>query len=39
MKKYTDKIVLNASDLVGHLNCGHLTELDLQMNLLAGKAS
>ena len=31
MKKYTDKIVLSASDLVRHLNCGHLTELDLQV--------
>ena len=31
MKKHLDKIVLSASDLVGHLNCAHLTELDLQV--------
>jgi len=31
MKKHVDQIVLSASDLVGHLNCGHLTELDLQV--------
>lgn len=31
MKKYVDQIILSASDLVGHLNCGHLTELDLQV--------
>lgn len=30
MKQRADKIVLSASDPVGHLNCGHLTELDLQ---------
>ncbi|HLP66662.1 MAG TPA: TM0106 family RecB-like putative nuclease [Rhizobium sp.] len=31
MKKHVGQIVLSASDLVGHLNCGHLTELDLQV--------
>lgn len=28
MKKDTDFIQLSASDLVGHLNCAHMTELD-----------
>ena len=28
MKKFEDKIVLSASDLVGHLNCHFLTKLD-----------
>ncbi|QJF51101.1 TM0106 family RecB-like putative nuclease [Roseobacter ponti] len=31
MRKHVDQIVLSASDLVGYLNCGHLTELDLQV--------
>lgn len=31
MKMHPNEIVLSASDLVGHLNCGHLTELDLQV--------
>ena len=31
MKQHADKIILSASDLVGHLNCGHLTELDLRV--------
>ena len=31
MKQHKDNIVLSASDLVGHLNCGHLTELDMQV--------
>ena len=31
MKKNHDGIVLSASDLVGHLNCRHLTALDLQV--------
>lgn len=31
MKKHVDQITLSASDLVGHLNCAHLTELDLQV--------
>ena len=31
MKKHVDQIVLSASDLVGHLNCGHLTELDFRV--------
>jgi predicted RecB family nuclease len=34
MKKVADFIQLSASDLVGHLNCSHLTELDL--NVLSG---
>ena len=25
------ELALSASDLVGHLNCGHLTALDLQV--------
>lgn len=29
MQKRDDTLVLSASDLIGHLNCGHLTELDL----------
>ena len=29
MQKLTEVIYLTASDLVGHLNCHHLTELDL----------
>jgi uncharacterized protein len=28
MQKIGDSILLSASDLVGHLGCGHLTELD-----------
>ncbi|MEP6186330.1 TM0106 family RecB-like putative nuclease [Roseibium sp.] len=31
MKKIIDVIRLSASDLVGHLNCSHLTELDLKV--------
>lgn len=31
MKKIIDVIQLSASDLVGHLNCNHLTELDLNV--------
>lgn len=31
MKKHTDIIRLSASDIVGHLNCNHLTELDLNV--------
>lgn len=31
MKKIANSIVLSASDLVGSLNCGHLTALDLQV--------
>lgn len=31
MRKITDVIQLSASDLVGHLNCSHLTELDLNV--------
>jgi uncharacterized protein len=31
MKKIIDVIQLSASDLVGYLNCGHLTELDLNV--------
>lgn len=34
MKKAFDAIQLSASDLVGHLNCSHLTELDL--NVVSG---
>ncbi len=34
MKKVTNIIQLSASDLVGHLNCNHLTELDL--NVVSG---
>lgn len=29
MQKLGDSILLSASDLVGHLNCGHLTSLDI----------
>ena len=29
MQKVGDKITLSASDLVGHLNCQHLTGLDI----------
>lgn len=29
MQKHGDFLLLSASDLVGHLNCGHLTGLDL----------
>jgi predicted RecB family nuclease len=32
MMKATDDLHLNASDLVGHLNCRHLTELDLAVS-------
>ena len=35
MKTVSDQIILSASDLVGHLNCAHLTDLDLQV--VAGK--
>lgn len=31
MKKHSDTILLSSHDLVGHLNCGHLTGLDLQV--------
>jgi len=31
MRKISDVIQLSASDLVGHLNCNHLTELDLSV--------
>ncbi len=31
MKKIDNKIQLSATDLVGHLNCGHLTALDVQV--------
>ncbi len=31
MKKHSNTILLSSRDLVGHLNCGHLTELDLQV--------
>lgn len=31
MKKINDTIQLSATDLVGHLNCGHLTALDVQV--------
>ncbi|MBZ7924995.1 TM0106 family RecB-like putative nuclease [Ensifer adhaerens] len=31
MRRIGTDIVLSASDLVGHLNCRHLTELDLQV--------
>ena len=31
MKKNIDVIELSATDLVGHLNCQHLTELDLSV--------
>lgn len=31
MQKHGDTLLLSASDLVGHLNCGHLTSLDLQV--------
>ena len=31
MKQHANEIVLSASDLVGHLNCGHLTQLDFQV--------
>jgi predicted RecB family nuclease len=31
MKQINDKIQLSATDLVGHLNCGHLTALDVQV--------
>lgn len=34
MRKIIDVIQLSASDLVGHLNCSHLTELDL--NVVSG---
>jgi hypothetical protein len=29
MQKHGDSLLLSASDLVGHLNCGHLTGLDI----------
>lgn len=29
MDRHGDRLLLSASDLVGHLNCGHLTELDI----------
>ena len=29
MQKHGDSLLLSASDLVGHLNCGHLTGLDV----------
>lgn len=29
MQRYGDSIVLSATDLVGHLHCGHLTGLDM----------
>lgn len=31
MKQHANEIVLSASDLVGHLNCGHLSEIDIQV--------
>ena len=31
MKKHSNTILLSSHDLVGHLNCGHLTGLDLQV--------
>ncbi|QNP41617.1 TM0106 family RecB-like putative nuclease [Lysobacter solisilvae (ex Woo and Kim 2020)] len=31
MHKHGDALLLSASDLVGHLNCGHLTSLDLEV--------
>lgn len=31
MKKSTGELLLSASDLVGHLNCNHLTALDVQV--------
>ncbi len=31
MKKYWNRISLSATDLVGHLNCAHLTGLDLEV--------
>ena len=31
MRKLHDEIQLSATDLVGHLNCGHLTVLDIQV--------
>ena len=31
MKKINETIQLSATDLVGHLNCGHLTALDVQV--------
>lgn len=31
MQKIGDGLLLSASDLVGYLNCGHLTSLDLQV--------
>lgn len=38
MQKHGDNLLLSASDLVGHLNCGHLTSLDLKVaNGLLGK--
>ena len=30
MKKFDGELILSASDLVGHLNCNHLTALDVQ---------
>lgn len=29
MEKHGDGMLLSASDLVGHLNCDHLTSLDI----------
>lgn len=37
MKKINDTIQLSATDLVGHLNCGHLTALDVQVAMGALK--
>jgi hypothetical protein len=31
MKRSNRKIYLNVSDLVGHLNCNHLSNLDVQV--------
>ena len=31
MKKINNTLQLSATDLVGHLNCGHLTALDVQV--------
>lgn len=31
MRKFQDQIQLSATDLVGHLHCSHLTELDIQV--------
>ncbi|ESY55394.1 MULTISPECIES: TM0106 family RecB-like putative nuclease [unclassified Mesorhizobium] len=31
MRKIHDQVLLSATDLIGHINCGHLTNLDIQV--------